>query len=276
MNATNLEETLSPVGGSTVREAIQNNLRAAKLQQEKIGREILVHLNHPNFGWAITAEDIAAVTEERFIEVFNAHPSVNHHGDDQRASVEQIWDIANTLRIAKLNDAPLFGLGTDDSHSYNGKSGAQPGRGWVMVRSRSLDAESLIQAMHVGDFYASSGVTLRSVRFDAPSGTLSIEIEPQEGAEYETKFIGTRRGYDEASSPRRDSDGKPLRTTRQYSADIGAVFSTQAGLRPSYRLTGDELYVRAVITSTLAHPSPSFPNQFQQAWTQPVGWNPNQ
>ncbi len=81
MNATNLEKLIEPLGGRTVAEAIDNNLRAAEEQARQTGREILVHLNHPNFGYAITAEDLAAVIRERFVEVYNGHGSVNHLGD---------------------------------------------------------------------------------------------------------------------------------------------------------------------------------------------------
>jgi hypothetical protein len=45
-----------------------------------------------------------------------------------------------------------------------------------------------------------------------------------------------------------------------------------AGTKAEYQLTGDELYVRAVVTSSLAPENPSFENQKAQAWTQPVGW----
>ena len=41
---------------------------------------------------------------------------------------------------------------------------------------------------------------------------------------------------------------------------------------PTYQLTGHELYVRAVVTSTKKHWNPSFENQTEQAWTQPIGW----
>jgi hypothetical protein len=45
-----------------------------------------------------------------------------------------------------------------------------------------------------------------------------------------------------------------------------------SGTSPSYQLKGDELYVRAVVTSSKPHPDPSFKDQREQAWTQPVGW----
>jgi predicted metal-dependent phosphoesterase TrpH len=272
MNATNVAELIQPLGGRTVAEAIDNNLRAAEEQARRTGREILVHLNHPNFGWAITAEDIASVLRERFVEVYNGHNSVNHMGNKERASVEQIWDIANTIRLGQLGAPPLFGVGTDDSHNYHKPGGARPGRGWTWVRAASLEPEPLIQAMKAGDMYASSGVTLRDVRYDAGKKLLRVDIEPQEGVRYTTQFIGTKIDYDAASEPRVGKDGKPIRTTRKYSADVGQVFATVEGTSPTYQLTGKELYIRATITSSKPHPDPSIDDQHEQAWTQPVGW----
>ena len=68
---------------------------------------------------------------------------------------------------------------------------------------------------------------------------------------YETRFIGTRTATPE----------KP-----------GEVLATVIGLEPIYNFKGDELYVRAVVTSSRAHPNPSFKGQMEQAWAQPVGW----
>jgi hypothetical protein len=44
------------------------------------------------------------------------------------------------------------------------------------------------------------------------------------------------------------------------------------GLNPTYTLKGDELYVRAVVTSSGAPAVPSVEAEFKRAWTQPVGW----
>ena len=202
LNASNIEEAIEPAGGKTVAETIENNLRAAEAHAKKTGKEVLVHLNHPNFGYAITAEEIASVIHERFVEVYNGHPGVGHEGDAHHASVEQIWDIANTLRIAKFHAPPLYGLATDDSHVYNGTPGSRPGRGWIMVRATDLEPETLIKAIKAADFYASSGVTLRDVRFDAKKKTLQVDIEPKSGVTYSTQFIGTQIGFDPESKPR--------------------------------------------------------------------------
>jgi hypothetical protein len=272
MNATNLKEVIPPVGGPTVREAIANNFRAVEEQAERTGREILLHLNHPNFGYAVTAEDIAAVTSERFFEVFNGHPGIRHLGDKDHASVERIWDIANTIRLGQLNAPPLYGVGTDDSHKYHGQPGSRPGRGWIMVRSRYLTPEHLVRAIKAGDFYASSGVTFNSINFDEESGQLQLDIQPDGDALFVTEFIGTLADYDKTSEARTTTDGKPIKTTRKYSSDIGKVLATRKGSQPSYKLTGKELYVRAVVTSSKPHDDPSFDGQHEQAWTQPVGW----
>jgi hypothetical protein len=141
-----------------------------------------------------------------------------------------------------------------------------------MVRAETLDADALLAAMRRGDFYASTGVTLRDVRYSPETGTIEIEIEPDADATFTTRFIGTRAGFDPHSEPVLDEQGQALDVTRRYSTDIGAVLATTAGTRAAYRLKGDELYVRATITSSRPAMNPSFDGQRKQAWTQPVGW----
>lgn len=273
MNATNLVEAIQPLSGATVREAMSNNFRAVHEQAERAGREILMHLNHPNFHFAVTAEDIAHVVLERHYEVYNGHPGVGHNGDEHHPSVERLWDIANAIRLGDLNAAPLFGIATDDSHSYHGKPEAShPGRGWTMVRSTHLTPDYIVKAVKAGDCYASSGVTLVDVRYDDVSRRLELEIQPDGDATFKTEFIGTKRGVDTVGADPIPPEGKPTRQTRRYSNKIGETFATVEGLKASYVMTGDELYVRAVVTSSKPPVDPSFDDQKQQAWTQPVGW----
>lgn len=259
MNASNLSEKIEPVGGATVQEAMTNNLRLVLEQEKATGRQILPHLNHPNFHYAITAVDIAKTLEEKFFEVFNGHPGVNQLGDKDHPSIDAMWDKINSMRIGALEAAPIYGIGTDDSHAYNDKAGgAKPGRGWVMVRARYLTPEHLIKAMKAGDFYASSGVVLSDVQFNAQSRTLLLDIDASPDATYETQFIvlpkPTSAGDSESKLPE------------------AFVAARVTGLHPSYTMKSDEAYVRAVVVSSLDPVSPSFPKQKQQAWTQPVGW----
>lgn len=257
MNVTNVQEPILPANGDTVRETMTNSLRLVFEQQEKTGREMLIHLNHPNFHYAITAEDIAHVVEEQFYEVYNGHPGVNHKGDDEHISIEKMWDVANAIRLKLLAAAPIMGIGTDDSHEYHGKPGSRPGRGWVMVQSAFLTPEHLIKAMKRGDFYASSGVVLNRVDFDSDKRTLNIEIKAEPGVTYTTEFFATL-------------DDSP--TNDQLPESVGIVVKKTAGNTASYTFSGNELYVRARVTSSKAPVDPIWDDQKQQAWTQPVGW----
>jgi hypothetical protein len=279
INATNVAQVIPPAGGATVREAMQNNLRAILEHEKEHGRQVLPHLNHPNFGYAITAEDLAAVVSERFFEVYNGHPGVNHLGDEKHIGIERMWDLANALRQTELNVPPLLGIATDDSHEYHGQPGSRPGRGWVMVRSRYLTPEHLIRAMKQGDFYASSGVTLSDVRFDESTRTLSLEIDAEPGVTYRTDFVVTLALDAELDTePEPDAEPKPDTEPDQESIQqsdfdrIGVVVASDSDAKSSFTMSDDQLYVRAVVTSSQPHVDPSFENQTQQAWTQPVGW----
>lgn len=141
-----------------------------------------------------------------------------------------------------------------------------------MVRSKSLEPAAIITAMRIGEFYSSSGVVLTDVRYSARTKKYVIDIQAEDGVSYTTQFIGTRTNADLISTPRPGAGGAVQRATRIYSKDVGKVLATVQGNHASYTLSGDELYVRAVITADKKHSLPTYPGQLQQAWVQPVGW----
>jgi hypothetical protein len=270
LNAGNVKEMIPPHGGHSVSEVIQNNVDAVLSQRERTGQDMMVHLNHPNFGYAITAEDLMPIVGERFFEVYNGHPTVYNAGDHHHASTERIWDIVLTKRLAELNLPIMFGLAVDDGHDYHDipSRHSNPGRGWVMVLANKLDTPTLIQALEAGRFYASNGVSLKQIE-SSPRG-LAVEVTPVAGETYTIEFIGTRKGYDSHSHEVVDKDGNPIRTTHHYSDDIGATLFKVEGTKARYDFSGNEIYVRARITSSAAHPNPSEVGDPQRAWTQPV------
>ena len=270
MNATNLKSLIPPLHGESVTETMQNNVNAVVAQRERTGQPMFIHLNHPNFGYGVTAEDLAPVRGERFFEVYNGHPGVKNSGDAEHASTERLWDIVLTKRLAELDLPVMYGIGTDDGHSYHNipSRASEPGRGWVMVLADELTPDALIEAMERGDFYASSGVTLDSVT--SSSDRIDVEATEIDGVDYKIEFIGTLAGYDAKSSPVLDKNGKEIRATQRYSDDIGKVLKTVEGRQASYELQGNEIYVRARVTSTRKHPNPSEIDDFEQAWIQPV------
>ena len=122
--------------------------------------------------------------------------------------------------------------------------------------------------MEAGDFYASSGVRLKDVR--RSRDCYEIEIEPEKGVTYATQFIGTRKGFDQTSQPVLDKKSQPLPVTRRYSKEIGAVLAQSKGTAPTYKLKGDEIYVRARIVSSKRKANPYVQGEFERAWTQPL------
>jgi hypothetical protein len=250
VNGLNLGTVIPPQGGESIQETIQRNIDAIIADGQAANRPVLGHLNHPNFGRSLGPEHVAAIRGERFFEVYNGHRSTLGHGDLKTTATEQIWDVALTIRLIEHDLGLLYGLATDDAHNHHGtRDVSVPGRGWVWVRCRRLGAAAIIDAMRAGDFYASTGVRLAD--FGADEGRLWLQIVPQPGVTYRTEFIGTRL-----------VDGSP--------AISGQLLATSHDLAPSYRMTGDELYVRARVISSRLHPDPFADGDMETAWVQPV------
>lgn len=270
LNAINLLDLIPPQGGATMAEILQNNVNAVLKQQKQTGQPMLVQINHPNFQWALTAEDMAGIQGARFFEVYNAHGYVNNDGDDLRASTERMWDIVLAARLSGPSGEILYGVATDDAHNYHKfePRAANPGQAWIMVRAGRLTPESLIRAMNAGDFYCSTGVTLKDVAFQ--DGRLTVQVDPEPGVTYKIRFLGTRRGCDLTGRQVVNAEGKTVRTTHSYSPEIGAVLAENQGTTGSYTLQGDELYVRAKVISSRRNETSHVVDEYEAAWVQPV------
>jgi len=90
IGAVNMLEAIKPRDSATVREVIANNLRAVEESAARTGQPVLVHVNHPNYKWGVTAEDLAAVVKERFFEVWNGVQTDNDPGDQHHSSTDEI------------------------------------------------------------------------------------------------------------------------------------------------------------------------------------------
>ncbi len=249
MNALNIKELLQPRHGNSVAEVMQNNLDAVYEQRRRTGQPMIPHINHPNFGWAIKADDMRGLRGERFFEVYNGHPRVHNYGDSTTFGMDELWD---DLLISYLEDGkpPLYGLATDDSHNYlEYKVGlSNPGRGWIMVRAEELTPKALISAMEKGDFYATTGVLFKKLQAD--KGTLAVEVDAKKDTQYTIQFWGARQ----TSNPKSER------------VLLKEVKSTLA----SYKLTDKDLYVRAKIISDTPQKNPFQEGDVEKAWTQPL------
>lgn len=273
MNAVNLRELIPGQQGASRVELIQGYIDAVEAQSQAHGVPMLAHVNHVNYADGVTIEELVQVRGLEFFEVYNGHHDVYNWGNPEKGMppTEVHWDVVQSLRLLDDPNYVLYGVATDDSHHYfeTGAGHANPGRGWVMVRASALDSTAIVAAMKRGDFYSSTGVTLTDVATTDQS--LSLRIAPEAGVSYRTQFIGTRRGFVTDSAPAADSAGTVLpRGSRRYSDDIGVVLHESVDLAPTYRFTGDELYVRARVVSSKAQPNPFRAGDLEMAWTQPA------
>lgn len=249
INATNLQEFVAPPAATTVAEAMQLAVDAVIQQRERTGIPMFTHINHPNFFWAVSVEDMISLKGERFFEVYNGHPMVRNYGDSVHLGMEAMWDKIN-IAYANRNQSLMYGLATDDSHNYHqfGEAFSNAGRGWVMVNAPSLDATSLIASMEAGDFYSSTGVEFSEVNYS--DNTINITVTEENDVTYTIEFIGVRKGEEESR-----------------------VVETMKGGRANFVVTDDYLFVRARVTSTKIQPNPFQEGDFERAWTQPVSFS---
>lgn len=249
MNAINIRKKIGPQGGNTVSEILQRNIDEVIKHRKETGIPMFPHINHPNFGYGISLEDMIALRGERFFEVFNGHPMVHNLGDSTHMSTEKMWDLIN-ISYLKNNKPVMYGLATDDSHHYHNKGDkwSNAGRGWIMVQSSSLNPPSLIAAMEAGDFYSTTGVILKKLEFEKKK--LLVEVRQQAGISYKIEFIGCKKG-----------------------SAVPEVFKTVAGARADFIMTDDISYVRSKITSSKRHNNPIEAIFNEMAWTQPVTQN---
>ena len=169
--------------------------------------------------------------------------------DGTQRNIEDIVVGDMVLSYDKDNDTFVSKevLATDDSHNYHQRSTSlsNTGRGWVMVNSKEIKTQSLIEAMESGSFYSSSGIELKKVKHN--NNRFVVEIEPNKGVDYEISFIGYRKG---------NSQVQVLKRVKGNSA--------------KYIFNKNDLFVRAKISSDQIKTNPYVIGETTQAWTQPV------
>ena len=208
INGLDPERFIPPPGGKSVVDMVQRMIDAIRDARG------VPSINHPNFGWAISPDELAQVQRTRLFEVFNGHPTVNNLGGGGVPGLEDTWD--RILSSGKL----LYGIAVDDAHSFkrpDDPAVPRPGTGWVYVRSPTLEPRALVEAIERGEFYSSTGVELRSL--ESSRTGLSIEVRAQASSKYRIQFIGRQ----------------------------GRVLSEVTTPTASYTFKGDEGYVRAKI-----------------------------
>jgi hypothetical protein len=179
INGLAIERLVQPQGGSSVVDTLQRDVNAIRDARG------VPHINHPNFGWAITADELKQVKNDKLLEIFNGHPTVNNLGGGGVPGMEEVWDIMLS------NGKEIFGIAVDDAHVFKrpwDKTAALPGQGWVVVRASSLSAGEILASLERGEFYASTGVELED--YQADQNLITIKVKPTQNQKYRVQFIG--------------------------------------------------------------------------------------
>jgi hypothetical protein len=179
VNGLNLDRLVEPRKDSTLLGTIQQNVNAV--------REVdgVPHINHPNFGWAFSTEELKKVENDKLFEIYNGHPDVNNMGGGGTPGMEEVWD-------ALLSGGKrIYGIAVDDAHQFQGEFGPNrqnPGRGWVTVKAPRLVSIEIMAALESGRFYASTGVELADVTITP--ATLDVRVKERGNFRYTITFIG--------------------------------------------------------------------------------------
>jgi hypothetical protein len=208
INGLDVARQVEPQHGQSVVDVLQRNVDAIRRERG------VPHINHPNYRWSISADELAQVRNNRLFEIFNGHPQVNVLGGGGVPGLEEAWDAILT------GGTLLYGIAVDDAHTFKQPGNpavAGPGRGWIVVRADRLEARALLAAMERGDFYASTGVVLADYQLTPES--MTVKVAPTTFSKYRIQFIGR--------------EGRILK-------DVGAAEAT-------YAFTGAEGYVRAKV-----------------------------
>ncbi len=172
-------------------------------------------INHPNFEWALTAEDLPYGKGAAMIEIWSGHPHVRSLGDMFHPSHEALW--SGMLDSGRA----LYGAAVDDMHNLKDRDReprAVPERAWVNVfgGGAPVTAEHICQALKTGRFYSSGGPAITQLVVDGKKLGVSLKKAGK------VEFVGAENA-------------------------ILTTVSLKANQAAEYKLQGGERYVRARI-----------------------------
>lgn len=273
LNIINTDKVfLIPDSMTTPAESFSNVWNAAEGYAALNERNMLLMVNHPDWPYFDIQPDVLIHNPKiRFYELCNADGGAVFDRHPLWYTKDKYFDIVNAFRIED-GLPPVYGVGSDDTHHYSpgDTKHSRPGHAWVGVFAHALTTDAILESMKAGRFYTSTGVELKQIDFDG--SVLKVAVVPVRGVRYKIKFVVTCKGFDRTVTQFEDPlDGKkPFRVGTRYSDAIGCTVRQVEGPSAEYRLSPNDLYVRAVVVSD-KKPENKATNEpdFQTAWTQP-------
>ncbi|MPZ15370.1 MAG: hypothetical protein GEU73_13260 [Chloroflexi bacterium] len=187
------------ITGSFVEQVASSTLSPQQRIDHIVGQGGLAILAHPSWRVGWTTNDLTTLTSFTALEISNGLV-----GDDAQR-VQRHLEMWHEALSSLGRSSRVWAVAVDDAHKVD-----EMDRGWVMVKSASLTAPSIRQALRDGSFYASTGP-----RFDV---------------------LGVLDGQIVASSP-------DARTIRFIDQNMKVVIEGPAAWT-GYRPTGSEHWIR--------------------------------
>lgn len=201
--------TTSTIGGGELPSAKEALSRAVREIAKQNGVALV---NHPNFEWALTADDLTAAGGAALLEVWSGHPHVRTDGDADHPSHRALWTSALD---ASLRFAPAA---IDDMHHLRSDAkepAARPFRAWVLVWAEENSPRAICEALGKRRVIASNGPQIAAL--DVTGNTLFVKASTP----VTVTFYGARN---------------------EVLAKLGGSDAAE------YNLRGGEIFVRAEVT----------------------------
>ena len=208
-------------------------------------------LNHPAMKKTYSPEDVYPVDRLYMFEVFTIKWKTDRTDKDPKFPNEEVW-----WDRMLSNGMVMYAVACDDAHNFKRKHKAA-GRGWVMVKSKKLDPDSITASMYNGNFYASNGVFLKKYQYK--NNKFYVEAD-RKLTNLELKKNGT-------------SQGIPMKKAKLgYRIELigqdGKIYKTVHGSSAVFTNTKDSPYFRVRVSKTIKDPKYGI-IEFC-AWAQPI------
>lgn len=189
----------------------------------------LAQLNHPQWHWGMSASLLVELARRgaALYEVANVQFATWNAGEGDQPSTEALWD------AALLQGATIWGVASDDAHSYDGRGKYPAGGGWVMVDA-ARQPQAILEALASGRFYSSTGVVL--ARAERRAEALVVEVGPDSPGLHRITFIANGQVVAEHAARRASH---PLPARGYVRAVVTRADGARAWVQPAQRGIGD-------------------------------------
>ncbi|MBQ9358616.1 MAG: PHP domain-containing protein [Abditibacteriota bacterium] len=156
-----------------IRESLSLSAEACVADTLKAGGVCM--LNHPNFRFAYSFEEIQHIRQPYLLEIFNLHSGVPNQGSHVYPSHEKIWDTLLT------QGRTVYGTATDDAHYYDSHlrfKRNSPAMGWILAEAERCDEAFIMDSLRRGRFLASTG--LQPLEYEGTRDRLKLTLDAQD------------------------------------------------------------------------------------------------